>query len=99
MNVDEARANNTVDGDCMPDTADATDADMFEIPAQIQTNGILDSASTGPNPEDEDILLAESESHLDTDLTATVPDPEQIPSAKSVLPPKNPSNMSPAVVL
>ncbi len=99
MNVDDEASNSAdndaADGDGAPDTADATDADVFEIITQIQTSGILDSDSTVPSGN---ILSAETEPAPDVDLTA--PNPEQVPSAdsESESPPENLPDMRPEVV-
>jgi len=54
------RANNSVDRDHTPDTADIMDANMLDIITRIQTNKLLDLESNGPDPEQ--ILSAELES-------------------------------------
>jgi len=100
MNVNKASNsadnNDAADGNDMPNTTNAMDADVFEIITQIQTSGILDSDSTVPNPEH--ILLAKSESLPNLDLTATVSNPEQILSAELEPPPENLPDMCPEVV-
>lgn len=52
--------NDSVDGDDMADTADATDANVLEIITRIQADVFLGSNSTAPHPS-EQILSAESD--------------------------------------
>ena len=69
------QANNTADGDSMPNNADMTDTDVCEPITQTQPSGFQDIYSTASDPED--ILLAKLES-----LSGNLSNHEDISSAK-----------------
>jgi len=56
------QSSDTMDNNDIPNTADMTDADVFEIIAQTQTRRFLGLESTAPNPEPEQTPSADSES-------------------------------------
>ena len=89
------QANHTVDGDSMPDTADMTDANGFEISADDQAHYTVggdagDGVPDATDMTDANVFEIITQSHtsraLNSDLM--VPNPEQIPSAEVELPPE-----------
>jgi len=89
------QANHTADDDGMPNTADMTDANGFEISTDDQANYTVggdagDGAPDVTNMMDANVFEIITQSYtsraLNSDLT--VPNPEQIPLAEVELPPE-----------
>ena len=87
-NSADDQAEDIMDGDSMPNDADATDTNVFEIITQTQTSILLHSELIAPNPEQ--IPLAKSDPPPESPPNMT--NPEQILLDESDPPPPNPSN-------
>jgi len=95
-NRDDDQANDTTDGDDVPDTTDTMDTtNSANDRANDTTDG--DNASNIADTTDTDVfeIITQMQTNMFPDLDSTVPSPEQILSVKSALPETLPEPLEP----